>query len=211
MKEKLLVTLAKKKRVLNFKFLSFYESVRGLDTMKYVDVDDLEFNKNVGYRYEWTSPKLIKRVLKDLHIKPSDSIIDVGSGKGKALISFSKFPFHQIAGLELSKELVNISMRNMQILGLKNIEHYNENAVDFDHYDKFNYIYFYNPFPEPVFQLVLKKIISSLKNRTVYIIYKNPTCYRLLDESPFFSVYKKVYNTNIAFPGLDNIFIYKSV
>src|SRR5690349_18935200 len=104
----ILIKMLKKKRILNYKLLKLKEELTGLDLVKYVNHEDLGFTLDTGYRYEWSSSKYLKKVLKDLNISNNDSIIDLGCGKGAALICFSKFPFKKSVGIELSKELTEI-------------------------------------------------------------------------------------------------------
>jgi SAM-dependent methyltransferase len=210
---KLLVNLSKKKRVLKYRFFQLLENVRGLDTLKYVDVEELGFSENIGYRYEGTSIKIIKKVLRDLKIHSGDRIIDVGCGKGSALIGFSKFPFKRITGLEISNELLEICKKNLNILKINNVDFIKTNALYFNHYMSYNYIYFYNPFPESTFRVVLNNIItatSTNRGNSIYIIYKNPTCHDIIINSGYFDLIKKYRYKNLAYPLLDYIYLYKS-
>ncbi len=76
--------IIKAKRILLYKFLKLIEDVRGVDTLKYVNVEELGFSHDEGYRYEHTKKKYIREVLKKLNISEEDSIVDLGSGKGVA-------------------------------------------------------------------------------------------------------------------------------
>src|SRR4051794_37242946 len=49
--------------------------------------------------------KYLVRVLKDLHINKQDTILDIGCGKGSAMLAMLKFPFSRVDGIELSKEI----------------------------------------------------------------------------------------------------------
>jgi len=152
------------------------------DNKKYIFLNELE-NKN-GNRYN----EIIKNnynlnnysshspsctylfdVLQYLEINENDSIIDIGSGKGWALTIFNLFPFNKISGIELSKNDINISKNNLNLLGINNIELFNENAIIYNNYNYYNYLYFYNPFNSILFEKIIKKI----NNKKIKIIYNN--------------------------------------
>lgn len=63
------------------------------------------------------SPKNILKTLKRMDISESDSIIDMGCGKGLAMYYMSKFPFGKIAGIELSESLLKMAKKNLKEIG----------------------------------------------------------------------------------------------
>ena len=199
-------------RILNYKIFKMIEDFKGIDTLKYVDVEELGFTTESGFRYEHSKKKYLRKVLKDLNISHTDSIIDVGSGKGSALIEFSKYPFSKIVGVELSNLLHVISNNNLIRLKVRNVNLFCMNAIQFADFNEFNYIYFYNPFPPATFKKVLGKIIQAnkLTQHFFYIIYKNPTCHEVIMKSNYFEFVKQYKNKNFIFPQLDYINIYKS-
>ena len=66
---------------------------------------------NTAYRVTWGW--LIKKALAQLDIDPQRySFIDYGSGKGKAMLMASDYPFKTIIGLEYAKRLHHIAAEN---------------------------------------------------------------------------------------------------
>ncbi len=66
---------------------------------------------NSVYRVTWGS--LIKKAMAQLDIDPRRySFIDYGSGKGKAMLMASDYPFKTIIGLEYAKRLHDIAAEN---------------------------------------------------------------------------------------------------
>src|SRR5688572_15712537 len=55
----------------------------------------------------------VNHVLSGLELIPNSSIIDIGCGKGRAMLAMAHFPFKKIAGVEISPELANIARRNL--------------------------------------------------------------------------------------------------
>lgn len=130
----------------------------------------------------------LAKVLKDLKITQQDSVLDLGSGKGGALISLSRFPFARIAGVEISPALVAVARRNLDKLHIGNVSMYACDAADFTDLDGYNYFYFFSPFPSAVMSAVIRNICASLANRPrkATIIYFNPECHdAVVTDSPF--------------------------
>lgn len=184
------------------------EKFRGLDFTENRSGVDLNLPRDRSWGYATASNIYLNPVFRRFKITGNDKIVDIGSGKGYALLKFRKYPFSKIAGIELSKELYDISKKNLEKLEINNIELYNMDASKFDHYDAFNYYYFYNPFLDCVMQEVIDKIKESLikKPRKVVIIYRNPMCHDVIINSGIFiktcefkTEYKKF-----------NIFIYEN-
>jgi precorrin-6B methylase 2 len=127
-----------------------------------------------------------------LPFKPSDAILDYGSGKGGVLAQLSKYPFRRIAGIELSQILVDISKANFKKLGLNHLEIIHSDATTFTEIDDFNYFYFFNPFQGRVFERVFENIIASMDRnpRQVTLIYYHPRCHDLIQKTGRFKLVK---------------------
>src|SRR5262249_49725277 len=106
-------------------------------------------------------------------------IIDMGCGKGVAIMAFADFPFTRIAGCDLSSELIHIAERNFARSGIKGVVLCCCDAAQFDGFDDYSHIYFYNPFSREIFARVMANVEASLtrKPREVTIIYRNPECH----------------------------------
>src|SRR5688500_10517074 len=63
--------------------------------------------------YEPCSPEVLAAALSNLSIRFQDYVfVDVGSGKGVAVLSASLFPFKRIVGIEWSKRVAEIAREN---------------------------------------------------------------------------------------------------
>lgn len=116
-------------------------------------------------------------VLKSLHIPRGSRVVDLGSGKGIALITLSQH-FDTVVGVEISERLVEICKRNLRLLGLRNIWVVCSDAARFTEFDDFSHVYMFNPFPANVMHEVMQNLRRSLEShpRRLTIIYKNPYC-----------------------------------
>jgi hypothetical protein len=145
----------------------------------------------------------LEKVLDNLSISPSDAAIDFGCGKGGALLTMTRYPFHRVDGVELASNLAEIGRTNIRKLRIPNSTIYCCDAALFTELNIYTYFYMYNPFAEVVVRRVLDNVTTSLRRRPrkITLIYKNPTCeHAVLDagfrkvrdymhSSPHFSIY----------------------
>lgn len=117
------------------------------------------------------------------------NLYDLGSGKGKVLIYWNKlFKKHpSITGIEIDKNLYNISLTNLNKLKIKNVEVINKDVNSFKIKTKNNVFFLYNPFGKKV----LEKFFLNNKSENDYIIYHNPVHSKLLKRFKF----KEIYNS----------------
>ena len=158
--------------------------------LSYQSVDDLGLsNKRSNARS--SSFGSFERVLAKMQIRSDDAIIDLGSGKGAALMIMANYPFRKIAGVEISRDLVEVAQNNLRKLELTDICVHCSDGGKFLDLDDYNYIYMFNPFPCQVVRDVISNLIDSLsrKPRQISIIYINPKCHSEIIES---SIFKQV-------------------
>jgi hypothetical protein len=144
-----------------------FDSQYGTDTagcrdVRSLDIAALPAARYAG-RYEPSDAELVRSELSRLPIDPERfTFIDFGSGKGRVLLVAAGFPFKEVVGIELSRELHDIAKKNIKLFpadiarasGLQSIH---SDAATFG-LPKSNLVcYFYNPFGPP--------LITSVANR----------------------------------------------
>ncbi|MGB7201854.1 MAG: methyltransferase domain-containing protein [Pyrinomonadaceae bacterium] len=167
--------------------------------------DVLYHGEELAHGHQTWGPELAL-VLDSLIITSDDAIIDLGSGKGAALILMANYSFKRISGVELSSELTHIARRNIRRLGRqRRIEVICVNAANFTDLDHYNYVYMFNPFPCCVVNQVLTTCRASLVRvpRDLTIIYANPVCSDLILSSGLFNI-----SGEFRFPNKSPIFTY---
>tara|TARA_Y100000768_G_scaffold385972_1_gene373294 strand:+ start:193 stop:837 length:645 start_codon:yes stop_codon:yes gene_type:complete len=158
--------------------------------------------------YHYYAP-IYNSVIKESFSSISDHkkliFIDVGCGKGKAVLLALDFNFKKIIGVEINKNLSKICNENIKNYKFsknkKNISIINKNALDYKVTDE-NVFFFFDPFSENILNIFLKKIISSIKKRkrVIYIIYANPPKKNLILKNNFkiLKIIKRnTYNCNV--------------
>jgi SAM-dependent methyltransferase len=102
--------------------------------------------------------------------------VDIGSGKGRALLLAAERPFRRIIGIELLPELHQIASGNAERVSRQAIELNCGDAAQFSFPSEPLVIFLFNPLPEAGVRSVVRKIETSLQEspRPVYLIYVNP-------------------------------------
>jgi hypothetical protein len=130
--------------------------------------------------------------------------VDLGCGKGRALLLASRFPFKQIIGVELSPQLHHTSLLNVgrfqsEWQRCTNIVSLCENATAFTFPPVNTVLYLFNPFGAGTLRSVVANLESSLRAnpRRVYVIYVKPVHKEVFEETGIFSVHHSVHNNVI--------------
>jgi len=130
--------------------------------------------------YQSTQPEAFQQMIDGLEIDYSQFVfIDLGSGKGRTLLMASDYPFHQVIGVELLPELNRIAQENIRVYkgGVGDrVQSICGDARTFVFPNHPTVLFLFNPFPQPVLEEVLAKLMQSLKEhpRAFYVIYYNP-------------------------------------
>lgn len=174
--------------------------IKGLD-LDYVSLENLGLSVDRSRRHEESGGPYLKKVLKTLDIQKSNRALDLGSGKGGAVLTLSMFPFSEIVGVEISDRLIGIAEANVAKMGVRNVHFVSCDAGKFTDLDRFTHIYMFNPFPQPVMKEVMDNLSASLfrKSRIVTLIYYNPVCHDVVMNSGLFTSYIQFKYTYSAY------------
>jgi hypothetical protein len=111
-----------------------------------------------------THPRVIKHIIRSLDIDHSEfSFIDFGSGKGRAMLCASDFPFKRIVGVEWSEDLCAVARRNIGIYNSPrqkcfDLEVQCMNVLDYPFPESKILLYLYNPFGPEITNQVFAKV-----------------------------------------------------
>ncbi len=168
------------------RILIYSEKLRGFDFSVVIEPDKLGYDSSLVHRSSPSGGKHLLGVLSLLECN-NQSIIDIGCGKGSAMKSMIELPFEQIHGIEISTTVADIASKNFRKIGDTRCKIYNIDATQFSEYEKYDFFYFYNPFPELIMNMVIKKIIDSLTiyKRNLTVIYNNPINHDVLIKNNF--------------------------
>ena len=155
--------------------------LRGID-LKYDAVEYLGLDKGRSQAHDNSGGPDLNVVLRTLTISPADAVLDIGCGKGGAMITLAQWPFSRIDGIEISRHLIEIAQRNLRRLNCARGTITLCDAAEFKHFDPYTFLYMYHPTTDVVLRNVLHNLLSSLSRspREVTIIYRNPVYHDLV-------------------------------
>jgi hypothetical protein len=138
-------------------------------------------NAQFAYCYRATLGWVIRLFLRQLPLEDGHfSFIDFGSGKGRALLVASEFPFVSITGIEFCESLHAIALRNIACLSEKQrcagrVVSVFGDAAEFELPRQNLVTYFYNPFGPPVLDVMAERLAAHHRaGFQVFVIYINP-------------------------------------
>jgi SAM-dependent methyltransferase len=132
--------------------------------------------------YQATDPALFREMLDCLKIDFREfTFIDLGSGKGRALLMAADFPFRRIVGVELLPGLHRVAQQNIGKYKSDSqkciaVESVCGDARKFAFPPEPTVLYLFNPLPEPGLIEMVARLERSLREspRPVYVLYHNP-------------------------------------
>jgi len=157
--------------------------------LSFVSSAGLGLSGEDGYHHSSSLGYGLRRILRNVGVSSTDTILDLGCGKGGAIIALSAFPFRRIDGLDISQDLIDIARRNLSRLRINRGELHCCNATEFSDLDDYTHIFIYNPFPGKVMAVVLNNLAASFRRRPrrFVLIYRNPTCDDLIAGTDLFA------------------------
>jgi SAM-dependent methyltransferase len=171
-----------------------FDLLHGTDTGGYIGWEDLAssaFSNSYSTVYFAISPSALTQALSHLPF-PLDkfTFVDLGCGKGRAVMVAANFPFHHVLGVELTPDFCRIAEANIATnpAWAKRISIVNQDAADFSYPDTPLVIFLYQPFLAPVLRRVLANLQRQLRRtpRETYLLYAdNPRYTEVLDQFPF--------------------------
>lgn len=145
----------------------YFESWLGVSTNGIVQLPELGIDASAGNEYGPTSYSALYTILSRCSVRPGEDVfLDVGCGKGRALIVAGYYPFRRIIGIDLSTELDSVAQENLHRLRKKlrctNISTFICDATLYDVPHDITIIYFNYSFDGDIFIRFLSKVRQSL-------------------------------------------------
>jgi len=130
------------------------------------------------HRYETATAPAIVAAIESVPLGLSEyTFIDLGCGKGKPLLIAAGYPFRRVIGVDVSESCLAITQRNIDRCGLtQRVELVVADATEYEFPDGPLLIYLYNPFPSPVVEAVIAKLVKRLQTvpQRMAIVYMHP-------------------------------------
>ncbi|MBI5610236.1 MAG: class I SAM-dependent methyltransferase [Deltaproteobacteria bacterium] len=173
---------------------SAFDAAYGVETAGQVSWLDLKVGTEsdaFAGDYMATPPAAARLVLDRLDDVASKTFVDVGCGKGRALILASERPFRAVVGIERSPILVDVARQNAALVAARFPDRPAIAVVQADAADPpwppgDLVLWLFNPFMRPVMEQLVAALERSLRGapRHVTVLYLHPVCADVLDRCP---------------------------
>lgn len=135
-----------------------------------------------AYFYVATTASVVYEILDSLVLEPDTfAFVDMGSGKGRAVMVASEFAFARIVGIELSPQLHRIALENVKRYSpasqkCTNFELKRMNVLDYKYGPEPVVLFLFDPFGRDTLRGVIANLEASLREnpREAYVVYVYP-------------------------------------
>lgn len=199
-----------------------FDQLHGTDTSGLIPADAIARGTDVKAAeltaYYGIAPSILQTLLdlwlQRLHFPaPIEQTVflDVGSGKGRAALLASRFPFLRVEGIELNRALAHIALANAEIwqrspqaAQLAPIALHHADALQHPLPDAPTLAFLFHPFELPILRRFLRRIETSLARnpRPFDLVYVNAEHGSLLDRHPAF---QRIWTGSIPMSAADHI------
>lgn len=175
----------------------------GLNTWGTITLDNIDIpaeERPHANHYEPTPLNVIDKIFRVLHEVGAPyrdfAFVDLGSGKGRAILKAAQLPFKRVVGVEISSSLHEVTLRNVERMRrarkiLAPLECVHGDATQFVFPAK-TVLYMYHPFDEHVLRQVLANLRMSLAmpDSVAYVVYVYPCQSQIIGSLQFL---KRIY------------------
>jgi hypothetical protein len=159
-----------------------FDTLHRVDTGGGVSAQNLEIasaNIGKGIAYDPCPWSTLRRSLRLVSLRPEGYVfVDIGSGKGKVLLSAAAMPFARVVGVEFSSYLSRVAEQNIASARLihqrcSSVELICADAVQYPIPEEPTIFFFANPFSYDIMKQVLGNIVSSYLKmpRSIFLIF----------------------------------------
>ena len=153
----------------------------GVDTAS--PVPRLHVAPGAGHAHDASGWRALRRAFALLDvsgISPADGFVDLGCGKGRALVLAARRPFDRVVGVEAAPDLAAVAEANAAVLRprmrARRLEVITADAREFRFGSDITIAFLFNPFGRTVMAAVLENLAESLAEhpRPFRVLYSEP-------------------------------------
>jgi SAM-dependent methyltransferase len=168
-----------------------FDRQHGTETGGVIDLHRLGIHHQAakfGTRYQAVDTGVFRRARRSLRSEIDTgafTFIDLGCGKGRAILLARDFPFKDLIGVELSSTLATIARKNLMRATIVDAKIICQDAAEFRFPPGRLIVYLFNPFVGYVFRRMIQNLCRSV-TEDVYLVYINPVEEHILLEKDCF-------------------------
>jgi SAM-dependent methyltransferase len=169
------LTSAFEKRVLG----GITERRLGVQTAGTVGAEALGYTDEETHPYQPAEWRALARAFPRGMVSETDVFVDLGSGMGRAVLMATQFPFRRVIGVELSPQLHQVAVENLEQARIEKrdrVEFICDDVREYQVPDDVTFVFMYNPFSGEVFDGAMRQVFESYdrKPRQLRIVYRFP-------------------------------------
>ena len=135
-------------------------------------------NKNIKYSQNFlTSEKVLNQIIKQLNLKETDTVYEIGTGKGHLTTKLAKIS-KQVTSIELDSHLFNLSSEKLKLNIRVTLIH--QDILQFQFPNKQRYKIVGN-IPYHLSTQIIKKVVFESRASDIYLIVEEGFYKRTLD------------------------------
>lgn len=133
-----------------------------------------------GHLYQPSSSVIFEKAIKALNTDVSEKVfLDIGSGKGRALILAAEAGFRKVIGVEYASELNDMAHANIETVRNRfpNTEFVLQegDALEYEIPEEVDVIYLFNPFDKAATRGLLKQVKPAFeRKKPILLVYVHP-------------------------------------
>jgi SAM-dependent methyltransferase len=173
-----------------------FDREHGTETQGIIKVYKLDAVNTSYIHSHGYEPCETSRLRSDLAVPPIQreqyDFLDLGCGKGRALIIAGEMGFRSVVGVELSPMLSEVAARNLRICGVNGYV-VTQDVSLFEVPDTPCICYLFDPFGKQVMQKFLANLERRLRRsrNDLWVIYQDPVYAEVLESCPFLRVVER--------------------
>jgi SAM-dependent methyltransferase len=139
----------------------------------------------------------MKRLMRKLEPSPTDAILDMGCGAGRATCVAAQYPFSQVIGIEIDERLCALAERNARQLRRYAVRPkiVCADAAKYRVPDDITVVFLHNPFSGEMLKRALTRVLESFDRapRRMQLAYGNPREHELIASMQRFRTTDKMW------------------
>lgn len=142
-----------------------------------------------GHLYQPSSSIIFDKAIQAIPFNFTDKVfLDIGSGKGRALILAAEAGFSKVIGVEYASELNDMAHANVERVKARfpNTEFILQegDALEYDIPEEVDVIYLFNPFDEETMRQLMRKVKGAFqRDKDTFLIYVHPVHCNVLEQA----------------------------
>lgn len=135
-------------------------------------------NKNIKYSQNFlTSEKVLNQIIKQLNLKETDTVYEIGTGKGHLTTKLAKIS-KQVTSIELDSHLFNLSSEKLKLNTRVTLIHQDILQFQFPNKQRYKIV---GSIPYHLSTQIIKKVVFESHASDIYLIVEEGFYKRTLD------------------------------